>query len=173
MQVGLSNQTPVAMRISSRAHYGLRMMTELAKAYGGPPLSLTEIARREDMPLAYLEQLVAPLRRAGVVDGTRGLHGGYRLARGPRDVTVLEIVELLEGPVAPVECLAEDYQPGSCSREPECLSRPLWARLQQAFKEVLGGTTLADMMRDPGMVEQECPVASLPLHHELRQPAGV
>ncbi|MGH9073557.1 MAG: RrF2 family transcriptional regulator, partial [Acidimicrobiales bacterium] len=77
-------------RISSRAHYGLRMMTELAKAHGGPPLSLAEIARREFMPLAYLEQLVAPLRRAGVVEGTRGLHGGYRLARQPGTVTVLE-----------------------------------------------------------------------------------
>jgi Rrf2 family protein len=149
------------------------MMTELAKAYGGPPLSLTEIARRETMPLAYLEQLVAPLRRAGVVEGTRGLHGGYRLARDPQAVTVLEIVELMEGPVAPVECLAEDYQPGSCSREPECLSRPLWGRLQQAVNEVLGGTTLADMTRDPGMVEPECPVSNLPLHHDLRQPAGV
>lgn len=88
-------------------------------------------------------------------------------------MTVLEIVELLEGPVAPVECLAEDYQPGSCSREPECLSRPLWARLQQAFREVLGGTTLADMMRDPGMVEPECPVSTLPFHQESRQTAGV
>jgi Rrf2 family protein len=173
MPVGFSGQTPVAMRISSRAHYGLRMMTELAKAHGGPPLSLAEIGRREAMPLAYLEQLVAPLRRAGMVEGTRGLHGGYRLARSPQDVTVLEIVELMEGPVAPVECLAENYQPGSCSREPECLSRPLWGRLQQAVEQVLGGTTLSDMMREPSLVEPECPVANLPIQREMRQPAGV
>lgn len=161
------------MRISSRAHYGLRMMTELAKAHGGPPMSLAEIARREGMPLAYLEQLVAPLRRAGLVEGTRGLHGGYRLARQPEEVTVLEIVELMEGPVVPVECLAEDYQSGACSREPECLSRPLWGRLQQAVKQVLGGTTLSDMMREPDMFEPECPVASLPLYREAGHPAGV
>lgn len=173
MPVGFTGQTPVAMRISSRAHYGLRMMTELAKAHGGPPLSLAEIARREGMPLAYLEQLVAPLRRARIVDGTRGLHGGYRLVRSPQDVTVLEIVELMEGPVAPVECLAENYQPGACSREPECLSRPLWGRLQQAVKQVLGGTTLADMMQGPLGIEPECPVANLPLHRDTRQPAGV
>jgi Rrf2 family cysteine metabolism transcriptional repressor len=173
MSVGFSGQTPVAMRISSRAHYGLRMMTELAKAHGGPPLSLAEIARREGMPLAYLEQLVAPLRRAGLVEGTRGLHGGYRLARKPAGVTVLEIVELMEGPVAPVECLAENYQAGACSREPECLSRPLWGRLQQAVKQVLGGTTLADMMRDPGIVEPECPVASLPIYREAGHLTGV
>ena len=149
------------------------MMTELAKAHGGPPLSLAEIARREGMPLAYLEQLVAPLRRAGVVEGTRGLHGGYRLARSPKDVTVLEIVELMEGPVAPVECLAENYQSGACAREPECLSRPLWGRLQQAVKQVLGGTTLLDLMREPGVFEPVCPVESLPLQQVERQPAGV
>ncbi|MGA7172802.1 MAG: Rrf2 family transcriptional regulator [Candidatus Dormiibacterota bacterium] len=173
MPVGFIGPTPVAMRISSRAHYGLRMMTELAKAHGGPPLSLAEIARREGMPLAYLEQLVAPLRRAGLVEGTRGLHGGYRLARQPQEVTVLEIVELMEGPVAPVECLAENYQPGACSREPECLSRPLWGRLQKAVQQVLGGTTLSDMMREPGFFEPECPVSSLPLHLDERQPAVV
>src|SRR5487761_1407017 len=173
MQVGFSGPTPVAMRISSRAHYGLRMMTELAKAHGGPPLSLAEIARREGMPLAYLEQLIAPLRRARLVEGTRGLHGGYRLARTPQDVTVLEIVELMEGPVAPVECLAENYQSGACSREPECLSRPLWGRLQEAVQQVLGGTTLFDMMHEPGLVQPECPVSNLPLHRDVRQPAGV
>ncbi|MHB1525900.1 MAG: RrF2 family transcriptional regulator [Candidatus Dormibacteria bacterium] len=157
MAVGFSGQAPVAMRISSRAHYGLRMMTELAKVYGGPPLSLTEIARRETLPLAYLEQLVAPLRKSGLVEGTRGLHGGYRLARSPLQVTVLEIVELMEGPVAPVECLAEGYRSGACQREPDCLSRPLWSRLQQAVKQVLGGTTLHDLLADPLAVEPWCP----------------
>ena len=150
------------MRISSRAHYGLRMMTELAKAHGGPPLSLTTIARREHMPLAYLEQLVSPLRKAGLVEGTRGLHGGYRLTREPADLTVLEIVELMEGPVVPVDCLAESYQAGSCQAETECLSRPLWARLQLAVKQVLGGTTLADLMTDPGgLGPPPCPGVSL------------
>ena len=157
MPVGFSGQAPVAMRISSRAHYGLRMMTELAKAHGGPPLSLAEIARTELLPLAYLEQLVAPLRKAGLVEGTRGLHGGYRLSRPPERVTVLEIVELMEGPVAPVECLAEGYRPGTCQREPGCLSRPLWGRLQQAVKQVLGGTTLRDLLLDPGAMEPWCP----------------
>ncbi len=168
MQVGISGQAPITTRISSRAHYGLRMMTELGKGYGGPPLSLAEIARRELMPLAYLEQLVAPLRRAGLVEGTRGLHGGYRLARLPQQVTVLEIVELLEGPLAPVECLAESYVAGSCPREPECLSRPLWARLQEAIKQVLGGTTLADLMREPSPALPDCPGAAL-----LADPLGV
>ncbi len=160
------------MRISSRAHYGLRMMTELAKGHGGPPLSLAEIARREGMPLPYLEQLVAPLRRAGLVEGTRGLHGGYRLARPPEQVTVLEIVELMEGPVVPVECLAEDYRPGSCHREIDCLSRSLWVRLQQAVRAVLGGTTLADLMRDPWLGGVARPLAGLGGREEFGGAAG-
>lgn len=161
------------MRISSRAHYGLRMMTELAKGYGGPPLSLAEIARREYLPVAYLEQLVAPLRRAGLVEGTRGLHGGYRLRRPPERVTVLEVVELMEGPVAPVECLAEGYQPGSCQREPDCLSRPIWGRLQQAVKQVLGGTSLQDLMRDPLAAAPWCPGESLGERAAIRETAHV
>jgi Rrf2 family cysteine metabolism transcriptional repressor len=161
------------MRISSRAHYGLRMMTELAKAHGGPPLSLAEIARRELLPLAYLEQLVAPLRRAGLVEGTRGLHGGYRLSRLPAEVTVLEIVELMEGPVAPVECLAEGYRPGSCQREPECLSRSLWARLQLAVKQVLGGTTLHDLIAEPLPAEPWCPGEGLAISATPREAAHV
>jgi len=136
------------MRISTRAHYGLRMMTELAKHAGGGPLSLSAIARTEHLPPAYLEQLVAPLRRGGLVEGTRGLHGGYRLTRNPAAVTVLEVVELLEGPVVPVECLAEHYRPGACVREPACLSRGLWGRLQSAVNSVLGGTTLADLLAE-------------------------
>ena len=69
------------MRVSSKAHYGLRMMTEFAKAYGAGPLSIAEVARVEHLPLAYLEQLASQLRRGGLVESTRGVHGGYSLAR--------------------------------------------------------------------------------------------
>jgi len=158
------------MRISTRAHYGLRMMTELAKHHGLGPLSLTTIARTEHLPLAYLEQLVTPLRRGHLVEGTRGLHGGYRLTRDPTSVTVREIVELLEGPVAPVECLAEGYAPGSCVREPACLSRGLWGRLQAAVNDVLGGTTLADLVQEVPAYRLH-PVPMLPTQGQ-RRPGG-
>src|SRR3954447_199075 len=71
------------VKVSSRAHYGLRAMTELAKSHGRGPLALSEIARVESMPQSYLEQLVAELRKAGLVEGLRGLHGGYTLTRNP------------------------------------------------------------------------------------------
>jgi Rrf2 family protein len=120
-------------------------MTQLARSYHSGLLSLTEIARAEQLPLAYLEQLVGELRRAGLVEGTRGLHGGYRLSRAPEAITVGNVYRVLEGPIAPVECTAEDYRPGSCSLENGCLSRSVWQRVQESILQVLDSTTLADL----------------------------
>ena len=136
------------MKVSTRVHYGLRAMTELARSYGEERLlSIAEIARSEDLPLAYLEQLVGELRRANLVEGTRGVRGGYRLARPPSAITVGEVYRVLEGAVAPVECTAEDYLPGSCVREPVCLSRSIWDRVQRAILAVLDSTTLDDLLK--------------------------
>jgi Rrf2 family transcriptional regulator, cysteine metabolism repressor len=136
------------MKVSTRVHYGLRAMTELARSYGEERLlSIAEIARSEDLPLAYLEQLVGELRRAGLVEGTRGVRGGYRLARPPSAITVGDVYRVLEGAVAPVECTAEDYLPGSCVREPVCLSRSIWDRVQHAILAVLDSTTLDDLLK--------------------------
>ena len=135
------------MKVSTRVHYGLRAMTELARSYRDARLlSISEIARNEDLPLAYLEQLVGELRRAGLVEGTRGVRGGYRLARGPEQITVGDIYRVLEGEVAPVDCTAEDYVPGACNRELTCLSRDIWGRVQAAILGVLDATTLDDLL---------------------------
>ena len=140
------------MKVSSRAHYGLRAMTELAKVHGHGALSLSEIASREHMPLPYLEQVVGALRKAGLVEGTRGVHGGYRLVRSPEQISVGEVVRVLDGPdaTAPVECVADGYVDGTCLRDVDCLSRPLWSRVKAAMDMVLFGTTLADLCRDSG-----------------------
>lgn len=137
-------------KVSSRGHYGLRLMTELARAQGQGPLSLTEVARVEGLPLPYLEQLVGPLRRAGLVAGTRGLHGGYSLAREPRDITVGQVLRVLEGPVSLVDCTADGYAHGACAREDACFSSALWQRLKVSVDAILDGTTLYDLMFDPG-----------------------
>jgi Rrf2 family transcriptional regulator, cysteine metabolism repressor len=142
------------LQVSQRTHYGLRAMTELAKAYGQGRRSLTWIAEAQHLPAGYLEQLVIPLRRAGLIEGVRGAHGGYQLARPPSQVRVGEIVRALEGAVAPVECLSEDYPQGSCELELGCLSRPIWQRLKESIDEVLDSTTLADLCAT--MDTQEC-----------------
>jgi Rrf2 family cysteine metabolism transcriptional repressor len=135
------------MKVSTRVHYGLRAMTELARSYRADRLlSISEIARSEDLPMAYLEQLVGELRRAGLVEGTRGVRGGYRLARGPEAITVGDVYRILEGEVAPVDCTAEAYLTGACTRETTCLSRSIWSRVQAAILGVLDSTTLDDLL---------------------------
>ncbi len=151
------------LQVSQRTHYGLRAMTELAKAYGHGRRSLTEIAAAEYLPAGYLEQLAIPLRRAGLIEGTRGAHGGYQLTRPPAQVSVGEVVRALEGTVAPVECLSEDYPPGSCTRERGCLSRPIWQRVKDSIDQVLDTTTLADLCATadtPAGMAEEAPGAS-------------
>jgi len=145
------------MRVSSKAHYGLRMMTELAKAYGRGPMSLAEVARIESLPLAYLEQLAGALRRGGLLDSTRGVHGGYVLSKPPAEISVLDVVTLVDGEVAPVECVAHGYESGSCLREGECASRPLWARLKRSIDAVLSATTLEELVADHSLVDAFAP----------------
>jgi Rrf2 family protein len=123
-------------------------MTELARAHGQGLLSLAEIARTEMLPLAYLEQLIGELRRAGLVEGVRGLHGGYRLTRQPCEITVGEVYRVLEGPIAPVECTADDYLPHACEREDGCMSRSVWYRVQRSISSVLDSTTLDDLCQE-------------------------
>jgi Rrf2 family cysteine metabolism transcriptional repressor len=138
-----------AVKVSSRAHYGLRAMTELARAHGRGPIALSEVARAEHLSQGYLEQLMATLRRAGLVEGTRGASGGYRLARPPAQITVGQIYRALEGPIAPVECADDGYVPGSCDREPSCASRTIWRRVRDSIEQVLDSTTLADLCQEP------------------------
>lgn len=134
------------MRVSSKGHYGLLAIAELARRYEQGLISLSEIANAEHLPLPYLEQIVAPLRIAGLVEATRGLHGGYRLARDPSQVSVGEVVRRLEGPIALVECTTEGYQTGTCERESGCTSRGVWTQVSEAINNVLNTLTLADLI---------------------------
>lgn len=158
MTVGISPSASFSMRVSSRAHYGLRMMTEFAKAHGDGPLSLAEVARVEGLPLSYLEHLAGQLRRGGLVTSTRGVHGGYSLTRAPEDISVLDVITIVEGEVAPVECVAHGYEPGSCAREGDCASRALWVRLKRSIDSVLRETTLAELISDRGLVDMLVPL---------------
>ena len=148
------------LQVSQRTHYGLRAMTELAKAYGSGPRSLAWIAEAQHLPAGYLEQLAIPLKRAGLIESTRGAHGGYQLARPPAEVSVGEIVRVLEGSVAPVECLSDDYPAGSCALELGCMSRPIWQRVKDSIDQVLDTTTLGDLcatMETPCGVPEQVP----------------
>jgi Rrf2 family protein len=137
------------MQFSKRSEYGVRVMTELAMHYGNGPLSLTEISRDEEMPLSFLEQIMAPLRRAGLVVSRHGVRGGYELSRAPDEISMSDVLDVLEGTIAPMLCAPLDGSTMICGRESICGSKVLWRRLRDAINETLRTTTLADLVPPP------------------------
>jgi Rrf2 family transcriptional regulator, cysteine metabolism repressor len=123
----------------------MRLMVDLAKHWGQGTVSLHAVAAREDLPEAYLEQLVAALRKAGLVNGKRGAGGGYVLAREPREITAGDVVRALEGPIEPQICTAEGEPIVNCVREPDCGTRAVWLKLQDSIAKALDGMTLAEI----------------------------
>ncbi|HCI79030.1 MAG TPA: hypothetical protein DHW02_05015, partial [Ktedonobacter sp.] len=130
--------------------YGVRIMVDLARHYGGRPRSLTDISQAESLPLAYLEQLVKLLREAepSLVMSTRGAHGGYKLSRPPEQITMGEIVRVLEGPIAPMICATEGEMSQICNFLDSCRTKYLWAKLRDAVAHTLDMMTLADLVAE-------------------------
>ena len=139
------------MLFSTKAEYGVRLLVELGRRGDDGPVSLAAIAEAETLPLSYLEHLVARLREVGLVTSTRGAHGGYRLARPAAEITMLEVVEALEGPVAPMECFHTDGDGRVlCSHELDadraCATKMLWTRVHGGVTRALAGTTLDELV---------------------------
>ena len=135
-----------AVSFSTKGEYGVRLMVQLARHFGTGPASLTEIAAEEDLPRAYLEQLVVSLREAGLVVSTRGAHGGYELARPPETIPMSEVLRALEGPIAPMICASDDPEHAVlCDRSARCTVNVLWVRVRDAIIGALDSMTLADL----------------------------
>jgi Rrf2 family transcriptional regulator, cysteine metabolism repressor len=141
------------MMFSTKAEYGVRVMAHLARREDDSPVSLGSIAEAEGLPLAYLEHLVQRLRRAGLVESHRGARGGYSLARPAGDVTMAEVVEALEGVIAPIECITASPDGALvCAREGDpghdpCPTKFLWTRVQGSIVRTLRDLTLADLVQ--------------------------
>jgi Rrf2 family transcriptional regulator, cysteine metabolism repressor len=138
------------MMFSTKAEYGVRVMAHLAGRPGDEPTSLGTIAEAEGLPLAYLEHLVQRLRRAGLVESRRGAYGGYSLARPAAQIPMAEVVQALEGAIAPIECISSDADGALvCAREGEspCPTKLLWTRVQGSIVRTLNEMTLADLVR--------------------------
>src|SRR4051794_6376621 len=139
------------MMFSTRAEYGVRVMIQLGRRHGAGPAPLAGIAEAEGLPLPYLEQLVARLRRADLVTATRGAHGGYQLTRPPAEISMGEVVSALEGSMVPMQCFTE---PGTkrvlCNHETDgyehCATKLLWTRVQGSVARALEQTTLAELV---------------------------
>jgi Rrf2 family protein len=142
------------MMFSTRAEYGVRVMAALATEQfrdgaDATPASLAQIAEDNGLPFAYLEHLAARLKKAGLVESRRGPRGGYLLARSADEITMAQIVEALEGQLAPIECISSTDDGFSCSREDDtnevCPTKILWTRVQGAIVRSLTEMTLADL----------------------------
>jgi Rrf2 family cysteine metabolism transcriptional repressor len=121
-------------------------MVQLGRRYGRGPASLSEIATDEDLPRAYLEQLVTSLREAGLVTATRGAHGGYQLTAPPSEIRMSEVLRALEGPIAPMFCASDDPDHAECARSARCTVNLLWIKVRDAITDTLDSLTLADLV---------------------------
>jgi Rrf2 family protein len=125
-------------------------MVALAKNFGEGPMSISAVARESSVPYAYLEQLIVPLRRAGLVESKRGAQGGYVLSRAPESMRIGEIYRVMEGPVAPMECVSEDESEQTCPLIDSCETRPVWLKVRDSIVDAIDSMTLADLVhKDP------------------------
>ncbi|MDO7788717.1 RrF2 family transcriptional regulator [Desulforamulus aquiferis] len=141
------------MRLTTKGHYGLKAMFDLAMHYGSGPIPLKVVAERQGISENYLEQLAAVLRKAGLVKSIRGAQGGYILAKLPSEIKVGDVIRVLEGPIAPLECVSE-LETTICEKGQFCISRDIWARVRDSIAEVLDSITLEDMCRDAEKARQ-------------------
>jgi Rrf2 family protein len=137
------------MKLSKRGEYALRSLINLgiAAKVGRPLVRVTELAKAEDLPIKFLEQVMQQLREAGFVESERGKHGGYRLAKAPSQIHIGEIVRLIDGPLAPIGCVSQTaYAPCNCPDEAHCGLRMLMLDVRNAIAAILDRYTLADVV---------------------------
>jgi Rrf2 family protein len=137
------------MKLSTRAEYGIRVLVALARAEGSGPVSLTTVARTEKLPHAYIEQLVADLRRAQLVTATRGKSGGYSLARPAADISLVEAMRALDGPILEMPCAgADDLE--TCARPQDCSVHDVFQRVHETLESAFSATNLAEVALSAG-----------------------
>lgn len=132
------------MMISTKGRYALRVMLDLAQNDRGEYISLKDVAQRQGISMKYLEMIVSLLHKGHMVESQRGKAGGYRLIREPSKYTVEEILKLTEGTLSPVNCLESDTN--SCERAKNCITLPLWKKLDDVIGNYLNSVTLQDLL---------------------------
>lgn len=137
------------MKLSTKGRYGVAAMYDLALHYGKGAISLKSVAQRQGISEHYLEQLMGTLRKAGYVKSVRGAQGGYALTKNPAEISVGDIIRIMEGPIAPVDCLlADDASSTFCERVDICVTRGVWAKVRDSINSVIDSITLADLCKE-------------------------
>lgn len=132
------------MKLSTKGRYGVRAMVTLALSHGGAPISIKTISKKENLSEYYLEQLFSPLRRANLIRSIRGAQGGYVLCKTPSEITVGDIMTVLEGPIEVADCIDGI----GCASEHDCTTKSLWAKVKKSIDDVLNSITLQDIVDD-------------------------
>jgi Rrf2 family transcriptional regulator, cysteine metabolism repressor len=132
------------MKLSTKGRYGVRAMVALASSYGSTPISIKTISKKENLSEYYLEQLFSPLRRANLIRSIRGAQGGYVLCKAPSEITVGDIMTVLEGPIEVADCIDGI----GCASEHDCTTKALWAKIKKSIDDVLNSITLQDIVDD-------------------------
>jgi Rrf2 family protein len=140
------------MQLSTKGRYAVRAMFDLSFYSKGEPVPLSRISEREEISLHYLEQLFNKLRKGGVVESVRGPSGGFRLAKRPSEITVEEIIRIVEGPIVPVACLEQKDKKRICHRAEKCVTYLLWKRLGTSITGFLSAITLQDLVDEASQV---------------------
>lgn len=135
------------MKLSTKGRYGLKAMFELALHFGEGPIPLRDIAENQNISEHYLEQLIATLRKDGLVNSVRGAQGGYFLASDPKAITVGNVIRSLEGSIAPSECVLEG-EPIDCHKGEYCVTRGIWKKIRDSINDVIDTVTLEDMVEE-------------------------
>jgi Rrf2 family cysteine metabolism transcriptional repressor len=141
----------VPMKLSTKGRYAVRAMLDLALHYGEGPILLRDVARREHISERYLEQIILSLKAAGLVNSTRGARGGFMLTKPPSQIRLIEVMQVSEGSMAPVECVSD---PKVCSRSSLCVTRDIWSEMKEAMSGILESTTLQDLVERQREKEQ-------------------
>jgi len=139
------------MRLSTRSRYGVRAMVDLALYYGQGNVLLKDIAKRQGISNKYLEHLLTSLKVAGLVKSIRGAHGGYLLAKPPAQIRLSQVIKVLEGSIALVECVDD---PKTCPRTELCVTRDVWREIKRAMDEILESISLKDLVEREKKKEQ-------------------
>lgn len=131
------------MKLSTKSRYGLRAVIEIAKTYGSVPAKRKVVASSQGISDSYLENILIVLKNNRIIETTRGVNGGYILSRPPKEISVLEIIDALEGPIDIVDCVSSS---SICSKTETCAARTIWKELADSWKSILGNLTLQDLI---------------------------
>ena len=132
------------MKLSTRARYGTKALLELSLHWGEGPVLLKDIAQRQEIPLPYLEHLIRPLVKEGIIKSTRGTRGGVSLLKSPKEVRLSEVIQLLEGSITPVACV---NNPELYPRSDLCVTHDIWVEIKKAMDRVLESTTFENLVK--------------------------